>query len=335
MASIDGTTTTYYEKNHLGSIIRITSTTGAIVDEYSYTVFGKAYRKNTNGIYKPVSGSNDSPIWNTRLFTWREYDREVSLYYLRARYYDANLGRFVSRDPIGMSDDINLYRYVANNPMKYVDRMGLEKILIILWVDKDGIIPVINSDKTIDSCTEGSTYVCQRYYTLMREFLSNWTDMSNISVQVATDFSKFDNLVNEKKRESIYVITHGDEESVYLSNNNPPINAESLKQDTQTQEQRENLSKTELYIFGCNTGYSWISNLWSDPIAQDIQDHYGFEATYAPDNYMWGNDGRITDSDTVLRDWKIKQIPDNQILSGISFFLQVAKNSRFKHIIGG
>ena len=32
---------------------------------------------------------------------------------------------------------------------------------------------------------------------------------------------------------------------------------------------------------------------------------------------------------------KIKQIPDNQILSGISFFLQVAKNSRFKHIIGG
>ena len=32
---------------------------------------------------------------------------------------------------------------------------------------------------------------------------------------------------------------------------------------------------------------------------------------------------------------KIKQIPDNQTLSGISFFLQVAKNSRFKHIIGG
>ena len=32
---------------------------------------------------------------------------------------------------------------------------------------------------------------------------------------------------------------------------------------------------------------------------------------------------------------KIKQIPDNQTLSGISFFWQVAENSRFKHIIGG
>lgn len=32
---------------------------------------------------------------------------------------------------------------------------------------------------------------------------------------------------------------------------------------------------------------------------------------------------------------RIKQIPDNQVLSGISFFWQVAENSRFKHIIGG
>ena len=38
--------------------------------------------------------------------------------------------RFIQEDPIGTKDDINLYRYVANNPMKYTDRYGKEKVLI-------------------------------------------------------------------------------------------------------------------------------------------------------------------------------------------------------------
>ena len=117
----------YYEKDHLGSIIRITSSTGAVVDEYSYTLFGKAYKKNTLGVYKPVSGSNKSEIGNTRMFTGREYDREAGLYYMRARYYDSGLGRFISRDPIGTGDNVNLYTYVANSPLNYIDRMGREK----------------------------------------------------------------------------------------------------------------------------------------------------------------------------------------------------------------
>jgi RHS repeat-associated protein len=120
---IAGTPNTYYyEKDHLGSITKITSSTGWIVDEYSYTVFGKAYKKDILGIYKPVS-SLKSTINNTRLYTWREYDRETNLYYLRARYYDANLGRFISRDPIGMQDDINLYKYTRNSPLNYTDRI--------------------------------------------------------------------------------------------------------------------------------------------------------------------------------------------------------------------
>ena len=121
----------YYEKNHLGSIVRITSSTGWIVDEYSYTVFGKAYRKNLNWLYKPVAWANDSAIWNTRLFTGREYDTETWLYYQRARHYDPASGRFLQKDPIGTKDDVNLYRYVKNSPLNFVDRMGLNSRPII------------------------------------------------------------------------------------------------------------------------------------------------------------------------------------------------------------
>ncbi|EKD44561.1 MAG: hypothetical protein ACD_71C00102G0003 [uncultured bacterium (gcode 4)] len=72
-----------------------------------------------------------SDIWNVRLFTGREYDKEIGLYYYRARYYSADLGRFISRDPIGTADNVNLYSYVGNSPVGFVDPMGREKTLLM------------------------------------------------------------------------------------------------------------------------------------------------------------------------------------------------------------
>lgn len=55
------------------------------------------------------------------------------MYYYRARYYDAHIGRFVSEDPIGIDGGINLYVYVENNPVNYVDPLGLFFNEIIGW----------------------------------------------------------------------------------------------------------------------------------------------------------------------------------------------------------
>jgi RHS repeat-associated protein len=67
------------------------------------------------------------PYANRFLFTGREFLKEANLYDYRNRVYSAELGRFLQSDPIRFDGgDGNLYRYVNNNPISYVDPLGLE-----------------------------------------------------------------------------------------------------------------------------------------------------------------------------------------------------------------
>jgi RHS repeat-associated protein len=72
--------------------------------------------------------SQSAPTFNPRFaYTGREWDREIGLYFYRARYYDAIVGRFIGEDAIGFAaGDANLYRYVVNSPVNLIDPMGLE-----------------------------------------------------------------------------------------------------------------------------------------------------------------------------------------------------------------
>lgn len=89
---------------------------GNVVEGYAYDSFGNITKeKYTEGI----------ETLNPYRYTGREYDTD-DLYYYRARYYDPTLGRFITSDPIGfLSGDTNLYRYVGNDPINFVDPLGL------------------------------------------------------------------------------------------------------------------------------------------------------------------------------------------------------------------
>ncbi len=116
LAMIRDGRTYYYHADRLASIRLLTDEQGQVVAAYDYDAFGKP---------RTSQGSVSNPF----TFTGREWDDGTGLYYYRARYYDPVLGRFLSTDPAAARIDqpleLNPYAYVRNNPLRYVDPLGL------------------------------------------------------------------------------------------------------------------------------------------------------------------------------------------------------------------
>lgn len=95
-----------------------------VVETYRYSVFGEEEIINERG--RVISDSSAGNPWRYR---GKRVDKEVGLMYFGYRYYDPEVGRWISPDPLGAIDGPNLYAYARNNPMKYVDYFGLNSAL--------------------------------------------------------------------------------------------------------------------------------------------------------------------------------------------------------------
>jgi len=104
----------WYHTDHLGSTSIVTDESGEVVQEVGYFPYGEARKEK-------------SEVTNY-LFTGQEIDRETGLYYYGARYYDPEIGRFISADTIVPNlldpQSLNRYSYVRNNPVIYTDPSG-------------------------------------------------------------------------------------------------------------------------------------------------------------------------------------------------------------------
>ena len=116
--AVIGTTAYYFQQDALGNVTALTDGSGNLAEQYTYDAFGAPTIKNG-------AGTTLSTAMTPFLFTGREYDSETGLYHYRARAYSPNLGRFLQSDPISFSGgDVNIYRYVGNNPINYTDPTG-------------------------------------------------------------------------------------------------------------------------------------------------------------------------------------------------------------------
>jgi RHS repeat-associated protein len=143
----------YYCHDANFNVTAVVNTSGTVLERYAYTPYGELTVMNAS--FSPISAST---IGNSYTFTGREFDAETGLYHFRNRYYHAQLGRSVSRDPIGYEgSQWNLYEYVKSRPVDTVDPTGNAGdpdpigglIQIVDWVD-DGV-------KRVDDWFYGST----------------------------------------------------------------------------------------------------------------------------------------------------------------------------------
>jgi RHS repeat-associated protein len=105
----------FYHTDVLGSSLVLSDSSGLIDTTYEYEAFGKT----------TINGTSLNPFQ----YAGRENDG-AGTYYHRTRYYGTTFHRFISKDPIGFAGgDINLYAYVLNNPVKYIDPFGLDVTL--------------------------------------------------------------------------------------------------------------------------------------------------------------------------------------------------------------
>ena len=111
-----GETKIYYRFNGHGDVIALANSSGAIIKRYKYDSFGV---------------EENPGIFDTNAFRYcgEYYDVETKTIYLRARYYDAETGRFTQQDgweyaELGDILSLNLYTYCWNNPIKYIDPDG-------------------------------------------------------------------------------------------------------------------------------------------------------------------------------------------------------------------
>jgi RHS repeat-associated protein len=111
--------TLFYHQDGLGTVTDLTDSAGAPAKSYSYDAYG-------NILESP--GAVDQPY----TYTGRELDSETGLYYYRARYYDAQIGKFTQRDPIGRVGGNNYYEYALGDPTLHFDPFGL-KAQVVIW----------------------------------------------------------------------------------------------------------------------------------------------------------------------------------------------------------
>ena len=101
----------------LGSIRKVTDDSGTVVATFDTTSWGE-----------PLASTSDSIPDGGLAYRWIgtlgvRYDLDSGLYYMRQRWYDPGLGRFLSRDPLAAA---SAYYYATNNPLKFVDPAGLD-----------------------------------------------------------------------------------------------------------------------------------------------------------------------------------------------------------------
>ena len=119
----------YFIKNLQGDVLQIRNVNNAVVANYEYDAWGRVVSvKYANG--NDINVSNHIGVINPIRYRGYYYDTETGFYYLKSRYYDPAIGRFISADDpsyLGAGNStlgLNLFAYCLNDPVNMIDSTG-------------------------------------------------------------------------------------------------------------------------------------------------------------------------------------------------------------------
>src|SRR5262249_2204949 len=108
-----GGTAAWYLPDREGSTRDLIDNSGVVQDTITYDGFGAILSESNAGFGDRFK------------YTGGQYDPETGWQYNHQHYYDAKTGRWTTQDPLGLSFDVNVYRYVHNGPTNATDPSGL------------------------------------------------------------------------------------------------------------------------------------------------------------------------------------------------------------------
>lgn len=111
----------------LGSIRMITDESGNVVAQYDFDAWGWAISVTENS---ELAGFPMRFVGSLGV----RFDELVGMHYMRERWYDPTIQRFISRDPIGLAGGANLYAYCSNSPAQNFDPTGLTEATEIYYL---------------------------------------------------------------------------------------------------------------------------------------------------------------------------------------------------------
>ena len=126
----------HYHTNHLGTPQELSDDKGDVVWLSYDRAWGGSFSQ-LNNVYNldglDVSADELQPF----RFQGQFFDGETNLHYNRFRYYDSDVGMFISRDPIGLLGGNNVFQY-APNPVMWIDPWGLANESVYRLLDSNG-----------------------------------------------------------------------------------------------------------------------------------------------------------------------------------------------------
>ena len=133
-------TPSFYVYDGAGSVRQLTNSAGVVTDEYEYDAYGNSFTK-----------SGTTP--NNYLYRGEQYDSDLGLYYLRARYYNPATGRFMSRDPKDGHPQfpitLHKYLYAGGDPVNRIYPRGQEAFLEDVFVTAKSVTRTVLFANTI------------------------------------------------------------------------------------------------------------------------------------------------------------------------------------------